>query len=100
MGDDQIYHVSAPLDAAGVSGTLRLGFHEAEITAHIAEARRLIVLALAGYVAAAIAAALYLARWLSNPIRQLEQRSMRVAAGDLDQGLQAFAKVGKKLGVI
>jgi signal transduction histidine kinase len=102
-GNDRIYHVVAKLDSGGQPGTLRLGFGEAPITAHIAEARRLMVYALAAYAVAVVGAALFLARWLWRPLNLLQQRSMRVAAGDLHEelrvasGIREFDQLGASL---
>jgi signal transduction histidine kinase len=102
-GSDRIYHVVAKLDSAGRPGTLRLGFGEAPITAHIEEARRLMVYALAAYAVAVVGAALFLARWLWRPLKLLQRRSMRVAAGDLHEelhvatGIREFDQLGESL---
>jgi signal transduction histidine kinase len=86
-GDDQTYHLVEQIHSGPKAGVLRLGFDEEQITSHIIEARILVVIALAIYLAVIISAAIIFARRLAAPLGRLRNGAMHIAVGDRHQTL-------------
>jgi signal transduction histidine kinase len=86
-GDD-LYFVVLPIEHAGHSAELRVGFDERPTKQQIQLALNRMFILLAAYLAMAIAAAAYLSDRLSRPIRRLQDVSRSIASGDYAQALQ------------
>jgi signal transduction histidine kinase len=86
-GDDRIYYLSEPWRHGAESGTLVLGFDESFMHERVAGGRRLLLLALFGYLVLVIVAAVLLAHYLTRPLAQLRRAAHRVAAGNMSQAL-------------
>ena len=87
QGGDQVYFVVLPIERAGRSAELRVGFDERPTLERIQLALNRMLILMAMYLAAAIAAAAYLSNRLSRPIRRLQDVSRSIASGEYAQAL-------------
>ena len=87
QGGDEVYFVVLPILRAGHSAELRLGFDERPTMERIQLALNRMLLLMAVYLSAAIAAAFYLSNRLSRPIRRLQDVSRSIASGDYARAL-------------
>jgi signal transduction histidine kinase len=87
QGGDQVYFVVLPIEHAGHSAELRVGFDERPTVERIQLALNRMLILLAIYLATAIAAAAYLSNRLSRPIRRLQDVSRSIASGEYAQAL-------------
>jgi signal transduction histidine kinase len=86
-GGDDLYFVVLPIEHAGYSGELRLGFDERPTLERIQLALSRMVLMLAAYFGVAVALSVYLSGRLSRPIRRLQDVSRSIASGDYERVL-------------
>jgi signal transduction histidine kinase len=86
-GGDEVYFVVLPIEHAGRSSELRIGFDERPTKERIQLALNRMLMLLAVYLVTAIAAAAYLTNRLSRPIRRLQDVSRSIASGDYAQAL-------------
>ena len=87
-GGDDLYFVVLPIEHAGQSAELRVGFDERPTKERIQLALNRMLFLLAVYLGTAIAAAAYLSNRLSRPIRRLQDVSRSIASGNYAQALQ------------
>jgi signal transduction histidine kinase len=87
-GGDDLYFVVLPIERAGQSAELRVGFDERPTKGRIQLALNRMLYLLAAYLGTAIAAAAYLSNRLSRPIRRLQDVSRSIASGNYAQALQ------------
>jgi len=87
QGGDQVYFVVLPIERAGRSAELRVGFDERPTLERIQLALNRMLILMGMYLATAIAAAAYLSNRLSRPIRRLQDVSRSIASGDYAQAL-------------
>src|SRR5260221_5776960 len=88
QGGDEVYFVVLPIERAGRSAELRVGFDERPTKERIQLALNRMLFLLAVYLGTAIAAAAYLSNRLSRPIRRLQDVSRSIASGNYAQALQ------------
>jgi signal transduction histidine kinase len=86
-GGDGIYFVVLPIEHAGHSAELRLGFDERPTQERIQLALNRMLLLLAAYLCLAVMVAAYLSSRLSRPIRRLQDVSRSIASGDYARAL-------------
>ena len=86
---DNIYAVTEKFAKAGAPGAIYLGFDTRPTLNQIREARYQIIVALAVYALASMAAAVIFARLVSRPLTQLQKASRRAAMGDPAEHLGA-----------
>jgi signal transduction histidine kinase len=86
-GGDEVYFVVLPIEHAGHSAELRIGFDERPTKQRIQLALNRMLLLLATYLGTAIATAAYLSNRLSRPIRRLQDVSRSIASGDYARAL-------------
>ena len=86
-GGDEVYFVVLPIEHAGRSAELRIGFDERPTKERIQLALNRMLMLLAIYLGTAIAAAAYLSNRLSRPIRRLQDVSRSIASGDYARAL-------------
>jgi signal transduction histidine kinase len=92
-GGGEVYFVVLPIEHAGHSAELRIGFDERPTKERIQLALNRMLLLLAIYLGMAIAIAAYLSNRLSRPIRRLQDVSRCIASGDYAQGLHVTTAV-------
>jgi signal transduction histidine kinase len=92
-GGDDIYFIVLPIEHAGRSAELRLGFDERPTQARIQLALNRMLLLLAGYLCVAIGIASYLSNRLSRPIRRLQDVSRSIASGEYAQALHVSTSI-------
>jgi signal transduction histidine kinase len=88
QGGDEVYFVVLPIERAGRSAELRVGFDERPTKQRIQLALNRMLLLLAAYLGIAIATAAYLSNRLSRPIRRLQDVSRSIASGNYAQTLK------------
>jgi signal transduction histidine kinase len=88
-GDDRIYYLSQHWQAPSATGTLRFGFDESIMHARVVGARRLLLAAMASFLALEILAGIALARYLTRPLAQLRLAARAIGDGQLATGLHA-----------
>jgi signal transduction histidine kinase len=86
-GGDGIYFIVLPIEHAGHSAELRLGFDERPTQQRIQLALNRMLLLLAAYLCVAVMLAAYLSSRLSRPIRRLQDLSRSIASGDYERAL-------------
>jgi signal transduction histidine kinase len=86
-GGDEVYFVVLPIEHAGRSSELRIGFDERPTKERIQLALNRMLMLLAAYLVTAVAVAAYLSNRLSRPIRRLQDVSRSIASGDYAQAL-------------
>jgi signal transduction histidine kinase len=92
-GGDDIYFVVLPIEHAGHSAELRLGFDERPTQERIQLALNRMVLMLAAYLGVAVALSFYLSGRLSRPIRRLQDVSRSIASGHYERVLNVHTGV-------
>jgi signal transduction histidine kinase len=92
-GGSQAYFVVLPIEHAGHSAELRIGFDERPTEARIQLALNRMLMLLAIYLAVAIATAGYLSNRLSRPIRRLQALSRSIASGDYARALKVTTEI-------
>jgi signal transduction histidine kinase len=93
QGGDDIYFIVLPIERAGHSAELRLGFDERPTRQRIQLALDRMLLLLIGYLSVAICAGFYLSNRLSRPIRRLQDVSRSIASGNYAQTLHVSAAI-------
>jgi signal transduction histidine kinase len=93
VGDDRTYYVSATAQQNAITGTLRLGFDEAEALETIRTTLRGVLVALAAYLLAAMLGAYLLGKRMIGPLQQLQDTSRRVAGGEHLLPLQVTSNI-------
>src|ERR1700675_3764572 len=88
QGGDQVYFVVLPIERAGRSAELRVGFDERPTVERIQLALTRMLILMATYLATATAAPAYLSNRLSRPIRRLQDVSRSIASGGYAQALK------------
>jgi len=79
---DQMYFITHTVNRGDHSVTLRLGFDEVPTLERIAAARRNVLMAMAAFVMASIAVAVWLSAVIARPMVRLQEAAQRVASGD------------------
>ncbi len=92
-GGDGIYFVVLPIEHAGHSAELRLGFDERPTQERIQLALDRMLLLLAAYLCLAVVVAAYLSSRLSRPIRRLQDVSRSIASGEYSQALSVSSGI-------
>ena len=79
---DQVYYVTHTVNHGDHSLSLRLGFDEAPTLERIAAAKRQVLMAMAAFIIASIAVAIWLSAMIARPMVRLQEAAKRVASGD------------------
>ncbi|HRX90964.1 MAG TPA: HAMP domain-containing protein, partial [Steroidobacteraceae bacterium] len=94
-GGDQIYYLSLPINRPEHDATLRVGFDESATHAQIAETKRQMLLALAVFAGLSMLLAIWFARIVTKPVRDIQARSRRVASGAYDEHILVRTSVAE-----
>ncbi|MDE1923031.1 MAG: HAMP domain-containing protein [Gammaproteobacteria bacterium] len=92
---DHVYFLKLPINAAGRTAELRIGFDEMPTEADIARALRRMFAVLAVYSAVSLAVALYFGVRLARPIRELQDAARGIASGDYAKRLRVASHIGE-----
>lgn len=92
-GADHIYFIVLPIEHAGSTLELRLGFDEVPTEERIQLALNRMLILLATYACVTIGIAVFLGRRLSRPIHRLQHASRAIASGDYAQTLKVGSRV-------
>jgi signal transduction histidine kinase len=90
---DQTYFITHTVNREGRSLVLRLGFDEVPTLERIAAAERHVLLAIAAFVLASIAVAVWLSWVIARPMVRLQEAAQRVASGDTDAQLHVGSSI-------
>jgi signal transduction histidine kinase len=90
---DQTYFITHTVNRGDHSVVLRLGFDEVPTLERIAAAERRVLLAMAAFVAASIAVAVWLSAVIARPMVRLQEAAQRVASGDTHAQLQVGSSI-------
>jgi signal transduction histidine kinase len=93
QGGDHVYFVVLPIEHAGRSAELRVGFDERPTVERIQLALNRMLILMAMYLATAVVAAAFLSNRLSRPIRRLQDVSRSIASGDYAQALNVNTEI-------
>lgn len=92
---DQIYYLSLPINRPDHDATLIVGFDEAVTHAQIAETKRQMIIALAAFAVLSTLFAVWFARRVTKPVRDIQAISRRVASGEVEQRIVVETGVGE-----
>jgi len=90
---DRAYFITHTLNRGDHSASLRLGFDETPTRERVAAAERQVLLAVALFVAASIAVAVWLSSVIARPMVRLQQAAQRVASGDTSAQLRVSSSI-------
>ena len=90
---DRAYFITHTLNRGDHSASLRLGFDETPTRERVAAAERQVLLAVAVFVAASVAVAVWLSTVIARPMVRLQEAAQRVASGDTEAQLQVGSSI-------
>jgi len=90
---DQVYFITHTVNRGDHSVALRLGFDELPTLEQIAAAERRVLIAMAVFVAASIAVAVWLSWVIARPMVRLQAAAQRVASGDTHAQLDVGSSI-------
>jgi signal transduction histidine kinase len=90
---DQVYFITHTVNRGDHSVALRLGFDELPTLEQIAAAKRHVLTAMAAFVAASIAVAVWLSWVIARPMVRLQKAAQRVASGDTHAQLDVGSSI-------
>jgi len=90
---DQVYFISHTVNRGDHPLLLRLGFDEVPTLEQIAAAERHVLLAMAAFVVASIAVAIWLSSVIARPMVRLQEAAQRVAGGDTHTELRVGSSI-------
>jgi signal transduction histidine kinase len=90
---DQAYFITHTVNRGNHSLALRLGFDEVPTLEQIAAAEQHVLIAMAVFVAASIAVAVWLSWVIARPMVRLQQAAQRVASGDTHAQLDVGSSI-------
>lgn len=86
---DQVYYITHTIKQGDRTLRVRMGFDEKPTYEHIKSAKRHVLLALAAFLTASVAVAIWLSAVLARPLVSLQQAAQRIAAGQEHATLQS-----------
>ncbi|HEX8784167.1 MAG TPA: ATP-binding protein [Steroidobacteraceae bacterium] len=90
---DQVYFITHTVNRGDHSLALRLGFDEVPTLEQIAAAERQVLIAMAAFVVASIAVAVWLSWVIARPMVRLQEAAQRVASGDTHAQLNVGSSI-------
>jgi signal transduction histidine kinase len=90
---DQVYFITHTVNRGNDSLALRLGFDEVPTLEQIAAAKRNVLTAMAVFVGASIAVAVWLSWVIARPMVRLQEAAQRVASGDTHAQLDVGSSI-------
>jgi signal transduction histidine kinase len=90
---DQVYFISHMVNRGDHAVMLRLGFDEVPTLERIAAAERQVLMAMAAFVVASIAVAIWLSSAIARPMVHLQEAAQRVAGGDTRAELRVSSSI-------
>jgi signal transduction histidine kinase len=90
---DHAYFIRHTINRGDHSAVLRLGFDETPTLERVAAAERRVLLAIAAFVAASIAVAVWLSSVIARPMVRLQEAAQRVAGGDTSAQLHVSSSI-------
>jgi signal transduction histidine kinase len=90
---DQTYFITHTVNRGDRSMVLRLGFDEVPTLERIAAAERHVLTAMAAFVAASIAVAIWLSAVIARPMVRLQEAAQRVTSGDTHAQLNVGSSI-------
>jgi signal transduction histidine kinase len=90
---DQVYFISHVVNRGDHPVLLRLGFDEVPTLERIAAAERHVLVAMAAFVVASIAVAIWLSAAIARPMVHLQEAAQRVAGGDTQAELRVRSSI-------
>ena len=86
---DQAYYITHSIKQGDRTLRVRMGFDEKPTWEHIKSAKRHVLLALAAFLSASVAVAIWLSAVLARPLVALQEAAQRIAAGQEHATLQS-----------
>jgi signal transduction histidine kinase len=90
---DQVYYITHTLNRRDHLLVLRLGFDEVPTLERIAAAKRHVLLAIAAFVLASVAVAIWLSAVIARPMVRLQEAAKRIAGGDTHAQLRVGSSI-------
>lgn len=90
---DQVYYITHTVNHGDHSLSLRLGFDEAPTLEQIAAAKRHVLMAMAAFLVASIAVAIWLSAVIARPMVRLQEAAKQVARGDTQAQLRISSSI-------
>ena len=90
---DQTYFITHTVNRGDHALLLRLGFDEVPTLERIADAERRVLIAMATFVTASIAVAVWLSAVIARPMVRLQEAAQRVASGDTHAQLHVGSSI-------